>query len=415
MTRLTIVMTPDVAAGTQLGRCKGTLAACLLSLAACDPGGDRAVQWTGTVDTLSSGQIVVDNSENPAWRSGEEWQVVEELRIGGVGGTGPEVFGNIGSIAVDPLDRIWVLDFQAQELRIFDADGEHVRTVGRPGGGPGEFNQAVHVGVALDGDIWVMDPSNARLSVFDTAGVYAEGKPAPGGGWMLPWPGRFDNGGRYYVPVSHEGRTTVVRFNDEFQVVDSLAIPSDPVPRGLIEIRDDQGRAMMTVPVPYQGSLTWRISPIGTMWAMITDQYRLFELNADGDTLRTITRAFTPPPVTTADRDRAQEEVQWLIDQGAAFDPASLPRTKPPVQHFFFDEESHIWVELAAADDDELSPMVDVFDQEGRFLGSLRLPFVRSTMVPPIFRDGRVYTVIHDDLDVQYVVRARIERQREPT
>ena len=58
---------------------------------------------------------------------------------------GPDLFGAIYSFDVDAWGRIFVLDDQAQEVRIFDPDGTFVRTVGKKGEGPGEFTSAVSV------------------------------------------------------------------------------------------------------------------------------------------------------------------------------------------------------------------------------------------------------------------------------
>src|SRR5690625_2077763 len=145
-------------------------------LAACGAGsGPVAGEWAGAVDTLATGQIVVTNPAAPSWAPGEAWRVVEEVRIGRLDGDGPHLFGDVRSLTVDDDGRIWVLEGQAQEVRVFSAEGEYIRTVGRRGGGPGEFAGALHIARAPDGTLWVMDPQNNRVSIFDTAGVYLDG------------------------------------------------------------------------------------------------------------------------------------------------------------------------------------------------------------------------------------------------
>jgi hypothetical protein len=361
------------------------------------------------MDTLPSGQVVVQNGFDAIWPAGREWRVVEELRIGSVEGDGPDVFGRITSFEIDAGGRLWVLDGQTQDLRVFSARGAHVRTIGRRGGGPGEFGQAVRVELGPDGRIWVMDPQNNRLSVFDTAGAYLEGRHALGGFVIIPWPGGFDEHGRYYAPVPRTGRDFrfgMVRYDASFVPTDTLEIPLDPISRERFEHRSSGGGGIIAG-VPFQGSLTWRLSRAGTIWAMITDQYRLFALDADGDTLRTITRAFTPLPVTEADRRHAREEMKWFTDQGGQIDLSKLPRTKPATTSFFLDDEGNIWVEPVTALEDT-GRLRDVFDPEGRYLGTVRLPFALSASPSPILRTGTLYGVTRDELDVPYVVRARV-------
>jgi hypothetical protein len=342
------------------------------------------------------------------WPAGNEWQIQEVLRIGSMDGDGPDVFGSIQTMAVDQLGRVWVFDSQAQELRVFGADGAHIRTIGRRGGGPGEFAQVTKVELAPDGNIWVMDPRNNRISVFDSAGTYIEGRHAAGGFIMFPWPGRFDAAGRYYAPIPRPGpefRMAMLRYNADFMPIDTLDVPRDPVQREYFELRSQQGS--MIAGVPYQGGLTWRLSPAGTIWAMLSDRYRLFELTTDGDTMRTVTREYTPLAVTSADMDRAREDMKWFMDQGGQVDWSKIPDTKPATETLYFDDRGNIWV-LVVADDADRHRLMDVFDAEGRFLGPVRLPFPLAQSPFPVFRDSLVYAVTRDELDVPWVVKARI-------
>ena len=101
--------------------------------------------------------------------------MVEDLRIGEAMSEGPALFGAIYSFDVDAWGRIFVLDSQAEEVRIFDSGGTFVRTVGRRGEGPGEFTQAGSVDLSRNGEIWVMGMGQGRISIFDTTGTYLRG------------------------------------------------------------------------------------------------------------------------------------------------------------------------------------------------------------------------------------------------
>lgn len=380
-------------------------------LHACGATGDRGVGvWTGTVDTLTSGQVVVTNPATPSWAPGSEWRVEEELRIGRLDGDGPDLFGRITSLAVDRGGRIWIVEGQAQELRVFSASGEHIRTVGRRGGGPGEFERAVRIDLAPDGHLWVMDPMNGRLSVIDTAGRYIEGKKVPAGFVLMPWPGGFDDAGRYYAPVP--------RFEPSFEIIrirhDTALLPLDTIearPRDPIERADftieRNGVTAVSAGVPFQGGLRTKSSPAGTYWSLLTDHYRLQEYSITGDTLRTITRAHTPLPVTAADREQAREGLKWFTDQGGRVDWSKIPNTKPLAHEFFFDDEGHTWVGIRSASG-ELGREFDIFDPEGRYLGVVEVPFRLEIDPAPVFRNGVLYGVTRDELEVPYVVVARV-------
>ncbi len=64
--------------------------------------------------------------QNPAtgvWAEDEQWTVVEELRIGSIDDVGPAMLGRVTDFELDALNRIWLFEGQAQELRVFDSTG----------------------------------------------------------------------------------------------------------------------------------------------------------------------------------------------------------------------------------------------------------------------------------------------------
>ena len=232
-----------------------TLAATLpVLLTACGSGSDAVGKWSGTVDTLPSGQIVVRNTDDPLWAPEEAWRVVEDLRIGEAMSEGPALFGGIYSFDVDAWGRIFVLDNQAQEVRIFDSEGAFVRTVGRRGEGPGEFTQAGSVDLALNGQIWVMGMGEGRVSIFDTTGTYLRGERTNAGGMILrPYRGGFDPMGRYNVVIRSAGMRGMARFDQSYNPIDTISLPENPEEGESFRLVGDDGRTRMSAAVPFQG------------------------------------------------------------------------------------------------------------------------------------------------------------------
>ena len=52
--------------------------------------------------------------------------------------------------------------------------------------------------------------------------------------------------------------------------------------------------------------------------------------------------------------------------------------------------------------------MFDVFDPDGRYLGRIDFPFALSRSPRPILRGNLIYGVTQDELEVPYLVRARV-------
>ena len=393
-----------------------TLAMLPLLLGACGSGSDGAgeSEWSGTMDTLPSGEIVVRNADDPLWTPEEAWSVVEELRIGEALSEGPDLFGAVFSFDVDAWGRIFVLDHQAQEVRIFDSGGNFVRTVGGKGEGPGEFTQAGSVDLSLNGEIWVMGMSQGRVSIFDTTGTYLRGERTnTGGRMMLPYPGGFDPMGRYNVVLRPSVMNGMARFDQSYNPIDTISLPENPVEAEYFELVNEDGFTTLSAAVPLQGFMAWRFSLTGTVWTLLTDRYELIEMTTGGEVLRRVTKEHEPIPVTDEEQEQAIENLEWFTSQGGQIDRSKFPRSKPSTASFFIDDAGNLWVEqqVAASDSDNAGRLFDLFDPEGRYLGTLRLPFSLAWSRPePIVREGILYGVTSDEVGVQYVVRARIAK-----
>lgn len=68
--------------------------------------------------------------------------VNKTLSIGVQYGDENQMFGQIQDVALDSLHRIYILDSHKQDIRVFNASGEYLTTVGRRGSGPGELQLA---------------------------------------------------------------------------------------------------------------------------------------------------------------------------------------------------------------------------------------------------------------------------------
>lgn len=382
----------------------------LLALGSCLP--DAGSVATGAVmDTLPSGIVLVSNSADPSWPQGESWRVEEQFRLGTVHGAGPELFGSISHLKVDHEGRIWVFDGQAYEFRIFDADGAHLRTVGRRGGGPGEFSQVVGSAWAPDHKLWVFDPGNLRASVFDPDGSLSAAHPFNLRFTYQPWAGTIDADGYVYKRERAAPFPSpdffIVRYDGSLSPVDSLPGPGHPEGRQMWIHREGNGTT--GIRIPFSGDAIWKITPDGGMWIAVTDQYRLIRLDRDADTLRIATKPFDPIPVT---RPEVDSVFAGLTRYGNTPQRSDVPSNMPPVRDLVVDDEGNLWVFILASGPEE-GRRVEVFDPSGVFLGALTLPFRPSRSPDPVIRENAITAVTTDSLGVRYVVRAKIDKPGE--
>lgn len=373
----------------------------LPSLLACaDPEAvsETAGGWAGTVDTLPSGRVLVQNPDEPSWASGAEWELREAFRVGSLEGDGPDVFGEIRDIELGPAGELYVLDGQASEIRVFGPGGEHIRTFGRSGQGPGELTRPAGMALGPDGLLWVMNWGNARYTAFDpNVGEMVSERRRLAAFTSIPWPGLFDREGRLLdMGLSLEGgQPVLLRLDTAFVATDTLPMPqSDDRHRIAFRRGEVMYRSMM---VPFAPRPAWSPRPGGGIVVGEGAAYRLHRIGFDSDTTMTIEVLREPVPVSRAERDSASAAFRERVQEMGGLKPdrePRIPETKPAHGALFVDDEDRVWVRRTP--DAGEDPAWDVIDADGRFLGSVSVP-VRLAFVTPVLRDNRLALVTEPD------------------
>jgi hypothetical protein len=366
----------------------------------------------------TDGESGADSSTtNPAgaqeggWAGAEPWRLESVWQLGALDGSGPDVFGNPVGLEIDPLGRVWVLDTQAHEIRVFDGEGRHVRSIGRRGGGPGEFAQLAGAAWGPDGNLWVFDGGNSRFAVLDTAGTVLRTVPRPPGTVTVPWPGTVDESGHVYdlapVPDASGGiANALVRFSPELEPRDTFRLPAFEAE--FFELVTDEGRNRQRVTVPFTGSQIWRVDRGGRPWTATTDEYRLLRHDFNQQTDLVVERQHTPVRVTGEELDRILENFQWFVDQGGRIDRSRIPREKPAIATFFFDDRNRPWVLPVRPQEEPVS--LDVFGEDGTYMGRIASPVRLLSTPAPVVRGDWLAGRVQSPDGVPAVALLRIRR-----
>ena len=96
----------------------------------------------------------------------------KQLAIGGEEESEDYIFERLIDFTVDEKGNIYLLDFSACSVFIFNSEGKYLRTVGRKGQGPGDLMRPMAVRVDRDGKIFVQDDLNFRISIFKPNGKF---------------------------------------------------------------------------------------------------------------------------------------------------------------------------------------------------------------------------------------------------
>ena len=332
-------------------------------------------------------------------------RLVEELRIGG---DGPNILGDVFSLAVDRNGAVYVADWGAEEVLVFDRAGSFLRRFARQGDGPGEFSWAGPVGIAWQpaGRLWVVDAP--KLALIDTAGAPL-GTAFRGLAFANEMP-RADTAGFAYVQrveMQFDARTRtpggfvdtpVTYFADKYV----LSPAGEVAAAGRLHLGDwtwrgkivDRGGGLREHrDLPLQPDLVWTVAAGGAVWAADRSQYRLHELTFAGDTVRTVELRRDPVPLQGAERDTLAERFR--------FEPDDLPPYRLAMDRVDAGPDGLLWVR-------NTSPggyAWDVFDPCGRYLGPV-VPETRLDGSPIVAAEGGLlFGVTKDEMDLEFVVR----------
>jgi len=372
--------------------------------------------------------------------------VDDGLTIGQVDGPPEYTLANVLELKLGPRGSIYVLESPVRgtsSLREYDAKGKFVRSIGGVGSGPGEFRRAGGVTVASDGSIVLLDPNQNRVNIYGPGG-----KPVRTFGLKYDvtlgaWGNLSVNPGGIIALINKPiltpeqilqgaDRRSIVRVRFNGTVLDTLVPPQVSGPAFGIAIKRSS-RTTVGEQVPYLPRAAWFWSPLGYFVTGRTDQYAFNLLEPGKPVLRIVREDAVPTPVSEAERNDQRSMRQQHLDAlpGVQFgNLAEVPRVKPFFNSIGFDADGRILV-IVEGPSERFGPArsdgqaargrqpipwrqvlyVDLFETNGTYIGRFALP-QGLKFSPTSVRGNRVWAVVRDEFDVEYVKRFRIEWPR---
>lgn len=397
----------------------------------CEPGATS--EWSGT-EVDSAGLRVVSNPIEPLWSPEEGWWVEEVTRVDPDDAVPETLFGYVVDADVDALGRIYALDQQAQTVRVFDADGSFVRTLGGPGEGPGEIGPRA-TSVAVWGDtILVADWMQGHLDRYRTDGTVLSPSALPdsirGRGWMEVAADRL---WLRTLELEDAGDGEGWRSLDRLWRLDGNA--AVPVLTFTYPTSDLGARGAPRLPLVVNAPM-WAVFPDGRVaWSTLESaEVRVEEWTGEGAARslgRLRSQAWRARPPSADDlralRILVGERLEMLGGDASTVD--ALPVAEPPVLPVITDlaagPEGTLWVQRTG-DLRAVHPMAtntpdppkgwggrtwDVLDREGRYLGSVEVPARFRLMA---FRGDLLVGAVADLRNVDSLVVLRLNRPPAP-
>ncbi len=376
--------------------------------------------WTGTISD-SAGVTIVSNPEQGIWAPGEEWIVEEEVRIGAVEGDPNYVFGEIMGVAVDSRGRIFVLDYQAQHIQVYSADGVYEQTVGGPGEGPGELRAAAALFMGPGDTLLVPDYRTYRFNRYASDGASVPGfsmalqerrprlwKATPSGLMVEQFETRTN--------VPEGPKEFIGRLAPDGTILDTLLTFNPYVVLG------PEGRPIRVR--IYAPEMIWDLSDELELIGGMNDDYRI-KTYSGGKIQRVITKPFHPVPVENEEKERIEARFRSLMRESGVsperlegmWAGTHIADSYPAFQGLFWGPSGTVWVQQSKRVSELLdldfwarinlgqikgAKEWDVFDSEGRFLGVVSMP---DRFRAWLFQGDKIYGTWYDEYDVPYVVR----------
>lgn len=395
------------------------VSATLLLLTACGPGSTSGPTFAvrdsaGIAIALNRGEVVED---------GGGWSVSPEpiLQIGSMDGDEAYLFYRIWGAARLSDGRIAVVNNRAPDLRIFDAEGRHLRTFGRRGEGPEEFDSPVLAGTLPGDTLVIVDRLLRRLNLYHPDKGFIRGATvSPDFEGYLLTEGMFASGS---IMIQRSVWTEILpngffRFPTQyFSVALDGNIEHDfgefPGDETVFSAREVEGGTMtLSSSSPFAKSPSVAVAGDRFFYGS-QDSYEIQVWNQSGALTRLIRRDQAPHAVTDAHVAALMEgmaEEAGDDDQAREFrrmfQEAPIPDFHPAYGDIYADALGFLWVEEYRLPGDEVRHTT-IFDPEGRMVGSVVLP--DAFRVAEIGKDyilGRYA----DDMGVEYLRLYRFTR-----
>jgi hypothetical protein len=353
----------------------------IVSVAATVSAAAPQVKWEGTV--AKEGDVtVVKNPKEPIYKT-PVLELKEDLSLGGPDAQGDSAFDQIRQFIVDDAGAVYVLDQRASHIKVFDASGKYVRTIGRKGQGPGELEYPMTLSMnRATGELAVQLQSRG-LVFFKTDGTFLRNLSLKG---MLGGRSRVDSQGQIYVlEIAMDGSGS--RYKTKKLAPDGsllATISETPTPTG------PGNTTKAFIPVAY-----FQISRDDRLVYGYPETYEIQLYGpVEAEVLRKIRREYDPVAVTEEEKAERKKDVPPGYTREFEF-----PKNHPAYSRFFLSDLGHLFVQTYEKAE-EGRFIHDIFDAEGRFIG--RVPLKPSGLE---ILKGKYYALEEDEDGYQYIKR----------
>jgi len=349
--------------------------------------GKKKAEWKGTIEE-ENGVTVVRNPKEPIYRE-NVFSLEEELVIGEENKGDEYMFSEIIDVAIDDEENIYILDLKDAHIKVFNKNGEYLRTIGRRGQGPGEMQRATNITITPGNEILVNDRGARFLHFFKLNGDYIKSLSLA----SIPFFHRPKVDSQHniiarYMFMDKSAVFVLAKFDSELNLIFTIFSNELAVTPGVLNL--------------FAPNCFWGIANDDSIIWGYSNKYEFNILDRAGRVIRKIIKDYNPVEITQ------EEKQKWIMD---TYGKEGIPpnekvnwnKNHNAFQSMNIDDGGRIFVQTYERISDGTGYYYDVFDPEGKYI--VKIPLKSR---PFIFKKSKLYTVEEDKEGYQLVKRYKV-------
>jgi hypothetical protein len=296
-------------------------------------------------------------------------------------------------LRVDDRGFVYVMDWGDMHIKVYDAAGKFVRTIGRKGQGPGEFELPVWFSILSAGRVCIVDGNQRRVVLLNSQGEYLS---------MFSPEGFFRSvavDGQDRIYLAKWGFVEKPKLSEEMRDVPYVTsiYRTEASGKEFAHLTDVFGESVPMKSLSSGGvvmttglyAVVWNVNRQGRIYALYNEKYSINAHGPDGQIEFSFGRAYKPVKNTFTKGPFAQKKY--------------LPVFGESNHTIVFDDDGNLWIELYKGKENDAS-VYDVFSQDGTYLKQVK---GRHRIFQ--FKKEKIYSIVESEDGYRTVKRFAME------
>jgi hypothetical protein len=290
-------------------------------------------------------------------------------------------FESASSIACGKNGNIYVCDYKANNIKMFNSKGEFLKIIGKKGQGPGDFSWPFRIEVT-ENRLVVWELRNQRISLLDLNGNFIKSiKFSLNRGWpnkirVLP-----DNKivieieKIFYNEKEFPQECRIELYTEDIEYIKTI------YSKRLCRNKYITKPIRTNVPQPYNLDVYWDVLTDGKIVIGYSEDYEIEVYDPFKGKLYSFTHEYKPVEINKKDKEEffagmVTSRGGTIIKRGAPdyiVKNTKFPKYKPAFNSIITDSEGNIWVHPYRKNRKEEGKCFDVFDKKGKFISEVKI------------------------------------------